>query len=210
MRPEDFDVTSPDFRALPTEVQYEIIGDLRLRSRQTSYKRLQSMLKNARTSLDFSKEQIKNLQQRNALTQQLLVTTDSVGKANIAIPVRIAAERNRQYVLVKNDADAGGGWILGRRDEGTIDKPINIDIDDDNVASGAIADTDDEDSDMDMEEVTMYVLSVSVKCVCSCILVYPQDLRPLNLKLTQTFLNTDAVKHSLPSLADTLSRNLHR
>ncbi|KAG5722252.1 DNA repair protein rad13, partial [Termitomyces sp. T112] len=33
MRPEDFDVTSPAFRELPTEVQYEIVGDLRLKSR---------------------------------------------------------------------------------------------------------------------------------------------------------------------------------
>ena len=56
MRPEDFDVTSPAFRELPTEVQYEIIGDMRLKSRQTSYKRLQKMLRNARTPLDFSKE----------------------------------------------------------------------------------------------------------------------------------------------------------
>ncbi|EIN09779.1 PIN domain-like protein [Punctularia strigosozonata HHB-11173 SS5] len=154
MRPEDLDVTSPAFRELPTEVQYEIIGDLRLKSRQTSYKRLQSMLRNARTSLDFSKEQIKNLKLRNALTQQLLVTTDTIGKANITIPVRIAAERNRQYVLVKNDADKGGGWILGRRDEGTIDKPIQIDADepDDRVSSDVDAE-EDEDSDMDMEPV---------------------------------------------------------
>jgi hypothetical protein len=33
------------------------------------------MLKKSRMPLDFSKEQIKNLQQRNALTQQLLVST---------------------------------------------------------------------------------------------------------------------------------------
>jgi DNA excision repair protein ERCC-5 len=53
MRPEDSDVTSAAFRELPTEVQYEIIGDLHLKSRQTSYRRLQSMLKNALTPLDF-------------------------------------------------------------------------------------------------------------------------------------------------------------
>ena len=71
MRPEDLDVTSPEFRELPTEVQYEIIGDLRLKSRQTSHKRLQAMLRDSRTALDFSKAQIQNLKQRNALTQQL-------------------------------------------------------------------------------------------------------------------------------------------
>ncbi|KAH9846680.1 hypothetical protein C2E23DRAFT_907659 [Lenzites betulinus] len=144
MRPEDFDVTSPAFRELPTEVQYEIIGDLRLKSRQTSYKRLQSMLRNARTPLDFSKEQIRNLKQRNALTQQLLVTTDSIGKANITIPIRIASERNKQYVLVKNEGEAGG-WVLGIRDEGTAAKPIEID-----PTPVAVEDSDEDD---DMEEV---------------------------------------------------------
>ncbi|TFK49959.1 PIN domain-like protein [Heliocybe sulcata] len=145
MRPEDFDIASPAFRELPTEVQYEIIGDLRLKSRQTSYDRLQNMLRNSRTPLDFSRQQIKNLKQRNALTQQLLVTTDSIGHAHIAIPVRIASERNKQYVLVKNQG-AEGGWVLGIRDEGTQDKPIQIDQDE-------MPRDDDSDSDMGMEEV---------------------------------------------------------
>ncbi|KAH9959585.1 hypothetical protein BC827DRAFT_1212397 [Russula dissimulans] len=148
MRPEDFDVTSPAFRELPTEVQYEIVGDLRLKSRQTSYKRLQNMLKKSRTPLDFSMEQIKNLQQRNTLTQQLLITTDSIGQAHVSIPVRIASERNREYVLVKN-MDGEGGWILGIRDDGSRENPIQIDQD---VAppKGEL-----EDSDVDMEEVAI-------------------------------------------------------
>jgi len=149
MRPEDFDVTSPAFRELPTEVQYEIVGDLRLKSRQTSYTRLQQMLRAAPTPLDFSKQQIKQLQQRNALTQQLLITTDSIGKAHISIPVRIASERNKEYVLVKNEG-AEGGWVLGIRDTGTREKPIVIDHD-----SNHGEDEDDEDDDMDMEEVDM-------------------------------------------------------
>ncbi|KAI6042859.1 hypothetical protein EDC04DRAFT_2563357 [Pisolithus marmoratus] len=151
MRPEDFDITSPAFRELPTEVQYEIVGDLRLKSRQTSYKRLQNMLRKAETPLDFSKEQIKGLQQRNALTQQLLVTTDSIGKAHINIPVRIASERDKEYLLVKNES-AEGGWILGLRDEGTRSKPIEIDADAKELSSG------ESDDDMDMEEVTMHVV----------------------------------------------------
>lgn len=147
MRPEDFDVSSPAFRELPTEVQYEIVGDLRLKSRQTSYKRLQNMLRKAETPLDFSREQIKNLKQRNALTQQLLTTTDSIGKAHITIPVRIASERNREYVLVKNEG-ADGGWVLGIRDDGTRSKPIEIDQDKPTLQS-------DSDDDMEMEEVSI-------------------------------------------------------
>ncbi|KAF9223772.1 PIN domain-like protein [Gyrodon lividus] len=147
MRPEDFDVASPAFRELPTEVQYEIVGDLRLKSRQTSYKRLQNMLRKAATPLDFSREQIKNLQQRNSLTQQLLMTTDSIGKAHLTIPVRIASERNREYVLIKNEG-ADGGWILGIRDEGTRAKPIEIDQD-------AQVPVSEDDSDLEMEEVSI-------------------------------------------------------
>lgn len=149
MRPEDFDVTSPAFRELPTEVQYEIVGDLRLKSRQTSHARLQKMLRIAHTPLDFSKQQIQNLRQRNSLTQQLLMTTDSIGSAHISIPVRIASERNKEYVLVKNEGE-NGGWILGIRDDGTRQKPIVIDHEEHKVE-------DKDTSDEEMEEVSMYV-----------------------------------------------------
>ncbi|KAK7050894.1 DNA repair protein rad2 [Paramarasmius palmivorus] len=149
MRPEDFDVTSAAFRELPTEIQYEIVGDLRLKSRQTSYTRLQQMLRSAPTPLDFSKQQIKNLQQRNSLTQQLLTTTDTIGKAHIEIPIRIASERNREYVLMKNE-DASGGWILGIRDDGTEQKPIVIDHD-----------SDDEDDDMEEVKIPDQIQSTS-------------------------------------------------
>ncbi len=145
--PSDFDIASSEFQSLPTEVQYEIVGNLRLKSRQTSYKRLQSMIKNARDALDFSKAQIMGLQHRNSLTQQLLTATGTIAKAHVQIPVRIASERNKQYVLVRNDDDPMGGWVLGTRniDGTTASKPIEIDIDS----------KDDNNSDDDMEEVPM-------------------------------------------------------
>lgn len=148
VHPEDIDVESAEFRALPTEVQYEIIGDLRIRSRQQSHRRLADMLRAAPSALDFSMAQIKHLSQRNALTQQLLTVTDMVGKAHLTIPVRIAAERNREYVLVKRGEDDGGGWALGIR-EGTKAKPIEIDPDERSPS----LDSDENSDDSDVEEV---------------------------------------------------------
>ncbi|KAL7421824.1 DNA repair protein rad2 [Cryptotrichosporon argae] len=150
MRPDDIDIESAEFRALPTEVQYEIIGDLRIRSRQQSHKRLADMLRAAPTALDFSRAQIKHLSQRNALTQQLLTVTDMVGQAHLTIPIRIAAERNREYVLVKRGEEDGGGWALGIR-EGTKEKPIVLD--DDEAKKGSDSDGDDSDHDDDVEPV---------------------------------------------------------
>ncbi|KAF8312505.1 PIN domain-like protein, partial [Clavulina sp. PMI_390] len=161
MVPEDFDLDSEAFRSLPIEAKYEIIGDLRLKSRQTSYHRLENMLASAPTALDFSKAQIVNLKQRNSLTQKLLATVETVGRAKYTIiPTRIASERNRQYVLVKNDGPEGG-WVLGLRDEGTAAKPIDVDINesDEDVAkvmkSGTKPpnDSNDDSDDDDMEEI---------------------------------------------------------
>ncbi|KAH8829812.1 PIN domain-like protein [Flagelloscypha sp. PMI_526] len=148
MKPEDFDISSEAFRELPTDVQYEIVGDLRLKSRQTSYTRLQNMLRTSKTPLDFSKQQIANLKQRNHLTQQLLTTTDVIGRAHISIPVRLASERNREYVLVKNDGP-NGGWVLGIHDNSglSMENPIEVDRVEPSER------LDDEDEDDDMEEV---------------------------------------------------------
>ncbi len=82
------------------------------------------------------------------MTQQLLVTTDSIGKAHLTIPVRIASERNKQYVLIKNEG-ADGGWVLGIRDDGTAAKPIEID-----PTPVPVKEARAEDDDM--EEVPMY------------------------------------------------------
>src|SRR4051794_18872942 len=105
------------FRSLPTEIQYEIITDLKLKSRQTSWDRLQEMVQRAPTSFDFSKLQIKNLMHRNEMTQRLFEVTGIVSKATGTgygvSPIRIAGERDREYVLVKNDdPDSGLGWNL--------------------------------------------------------------------------------------------------
>jgi DNA excision repair protein ERCC-5 len=127
------------------------------------------MLRMAPTPMDFSKQQIVNLKQRNSLTQQLLVTTDSIGSAHLSIPVRIASERNREYVLTKNEG-VDGGWVLAIQDKTGVapEKPILIDVEeekaDEKIQEGGEKlenenededeDEDkDEDEDVDMEEV---------------------------------------------------------
>jgi DNA excision repair protein ERCC-5 len=115
------------FRALPTELQYEIIQDLKLKSRQTSWARLDEMIRKSRTSLDFSKQQIQHLMHRNVMTQRLLDVNSAVGNETKVQPIRIAGERGRQYVLVKNeDVSEGLGWKLPglHNGKGTEEKPL--------------------------------------------------------------------------------------
>ncbi|KAG9089268.1 DNA repair protein rad2, partial [Ceratobasidium sp. 370] len=127
LRPDD-----PEFHDLPADVQYEILGELRLKSRTTSHRRLQKMLRQSKTPMDFSVAQIKNLGQRNRLTQEVLSTLDIVGtgKGGVVVPVKIASEKNREYVLVRNEG-ADRGFTLGMRNEGnTAEQPIVVEDDD--------------------------------------------------------------------------------
>lgn len=144
--PEDLDTTSELFRSLPPELQYELVGDLRAQSRMTSYKRLQSMLATAPTPIDFSRAQIAGLKTRNDLTQKVLTVTDEIGNANIKVPIRVAGERNKEYVLVRNPG-AEGGFVLGVRDSGTTrDKAIDVDYEPEEINI-----TDDEHNHTDSE-----------------------------------------------------------
>lgn len=148
MRPEDFDMDSEFFANLPVEVKYEIIGDLRIKSRQVNMKRVEAM-KNAPTALDFSKAQILNLSHRNDLTQKLLHVTDSLSRTMATVPVRIAGERNKEYVLIKNETGAGAGYILGIKDEGrTQSSPVKID-----ATTTEESDTDKTTTDEEFEPV---------------------------------------------------------
>ena len=170
MKPEDFDIDSKVFNELPVEVRYEIIGDLRLLSRQGNNHRRRrgtrytdqsiELGQDPKTAeererarnlddLDFSKNQIRNLMQRNVLTQKLFEVTDQLGQGkqepgsssapstsnshssrlvNLSTAAaakaaagggggsratRIAGEKNREYILVKQGKELGGGWILG-------------------------------------------------------------------------------------------------
>ncbi|KAA1081166.1 DNA repair protein rad2 [Puccinia graminis f. sp. tritici] len=139
--PEDLDINSPHFQSLSTELKYEIIGDLRIKSRQPNRTRVEAMRKT--NDHEFSQTQILNLKKRNDLTQKLLTVTDMVAKANLTIPIKIAAQRNKEYVLVK----ASEGWILGienddQKDTGSATNPVKVDA-------------ESEDEDVEFEEVKM-------------------------------------------------------
>jgi DNA excision repair protein ERCC-5 len=126
---EEMDIDSEVFHALPTEVQYEVISEMKLRSRQTSWERLEEMMRMAPTAMDFSRLQVQGAIRRNDLTQKLLNVNNYVSKVENALPTRIASERGKEYLLVKNDE---GGWILGaKKYEGTAAKPVNVDDSDD-------------------------------------------------------------------------------
>lgn len=115
-RPGTEEIDSEAFMALPPEIQYEIIQDLKLKSRQTSWARLEEMVRQSRTALDFSKQQIKQLMHRNDMTQRMLQMNDVANRSNgspLAAPTRIAGERSREYILVKNEnLEEGLGWRL--------------------------------------------------------------------------------------------------
>lgn len=153
IQPEDLDMESELFRSLPPDLQYELVGDMRAQSRGTSYRRLQAMLANSPTPIDFSKAQVAGLKTRNTLTQRVLTVTDEIGSANIKVPVRIAGERNREYVLVRNK-NGEGGFVLGVRDAGSSrDKAIAVN---DSATDESVKSTDEEDfsaGEMEMEEV---------------------------------------------------------
>lgn len=156
IQPTDMDLDSDFFRSLPTELQYEMVGDMRAASRGTSYKRLQAMLASSPTPIDFSRAQIAGLKTRNELTQKVLEVTDEIGEAHIKVPIRVAGARNREYVLIKNKGDQAG-FILGVRGVGaTQEKAISIDGD---SASATTAEDDYErrntDEEIDLEDVSV-------------------------------------------------------
>ncbi|CAO3678933.1 unnamed protein product [Rhizopus stolonifer] len=106
-------IDSDTFQHLTPEIQYEIIQDLKLKSRQTSWARLDQMVRNSKTDLDFSKQQIKMLKHRNDMTQRVMQMNTVAGGVVASEPTRVAGERGRQYILYKNEnIDQGLGWKL--------------------------------------------------------------------------------------------------
>ncbi|KAG0359517.1 DNA repair protein rad2 [Podila minutissima] len=143
-------IDSEVFQALPSEVQYEILSDIRLRSRVTSYERVQEMVRKSETAMDFSRLQVEGVIRRNNVTHKLLNVNQAISKieeATVAKPGRIASQRNRQYILVKNE---DGGWALGGKKSTvgtTKEQPVRLDSDDESPKANEEDTVKVEDSD---------------------------------------------------------------
>ncbi|KAE8359453.1 hypothetical protein BDV27DRAFT_136076 [Aspergillus caelatus] len=124
----DFD--SPFFMSLPATDRYNILNAARLRSRLRmgySKEQLDNMFPDR---MAFSKFQIERVKERNDLTQRLMNINGMNGEdAFYKSGQRIAGERGKEYVLVKDNA-VEGGWalgVVGNKDEGREHKPIDVD-----------------------------------------------------------------------------------
>ncbi|KGO41307.1 XPG/RAD2 endonuclease [Penicillium expansum] len=123
----DFD--SMFFLSLPPTDRYNILNAARLRSRLRmgySKEQLDTMFPDR---MAFSRFQIDRVAERNDLTQRLMNINGMNGEeAFYKSGQRIAGERGREYVLVK-DSEHEGGWVLGvvGNREGHEEKPIDLD-----------------------------------------------------------------------------------
>ncbi|KAJ6160628.1 DNA repair protein rad13 [Penicillium chermesinum] len=152
----DFD--SPFFISLPATDRYNILNAARLRSRLRmgySKEQLDTMFPNR---MAFSKFQIDRVKERNDLTQRLMNINGMNGEeAFYNSGKRIAGERGKEYVLVR-DSEHEGGWVLGvvgNKYEGYEDKPIDVDrygLQDELSGSDGLSE-DDEFEDVPIEGV---------------------------------------------------------
>ena len=125
------DFNSPFFMSLPASDRYNILNAARLRSRLRmgySKEQLDTMFPDR---MAFSRFQIDRVRERNELTQRLMNINGMNGEDAMFgnnDGGRVAGEKGKEYVLVKNDG-VEGGWALGvvsNKGEGNRSKPIDI------------------------------------------------------------------------------------
>ncbi|KAK7430236.1 DNA repair protein rad2 [Neonectria magnoliae] len=142
------------FKSLPPPDRYNILNAARLRSRLRlglSKEQLDDMFPDR---MAFSRFQIERVKERNHLTQRLMFEVGMTGiDLTLGINARVAGEKNREYILVKNDG-VEGGWALGvvskEKDIGEAHKPIDVDAI--QIQYQSKEEQDDED-DADFEDV---------------------------------------------------------
>jgi DNA excision repair protein ERCC-5 len=143
------DFESPFFLSLPPSDRYNILNAARLRSRLRmgySKEQLDDMFPDR---MAFSRFQIERVRERNELTQRLMhvngMAEDFLGQGG-----RIAGEKGKEYVLVKNEG-VEGGWALGVVSNRGGHQATAIDLDEE------IKEESDEDprEDEDFEDVAI-------------------------------------------------------
>ncbi|KIE00667.1 DNA repair protein (XPGC)/ Rad, partial [Metarhizium majus ARSEF 297] len=101
------------FKSLPPPDRYNILNAARLRSRLRmglSKDQLDDMFPDR---MAFSRFQIERVKERNHLTQRLMYEVGMVGTdLTLGVNARVAGEKDREYILVKNEG-VEGGWALG-------------------------------------------------------------------------------------------------
>ncbi|KAN0092111.1 PIN domain-like protein [Hyaloscypha variabilis] len=139
------------FMSLPAGDRYNILNAARLRSRLRmglSKEQLEDMFPDR---MAFSRFQIERVRERNELTQRLMNLNGMNGEDGLfgVGGGRIAGERGREYVLVKNDG-VEGGWALGvvntEKGAGERERPIDVDALHQEVKKG---EEDDEEEDFE-------------------------------------------------------------
>ena len=144
------------FLSLPAGDRYNILNAARLRSRLRmglSKEQLEQMFPDR---MAFSRFQIERVRERNELTQRLM-NLNGMNDENAMFGVgsgRIAGERGREYVLVKNDG-VEGGWALGvvstDKGVGERNKPIDVDALHQNIKENEESESEDEFEDVPVE-----------------------------------------------------------
>ncbi|KAL8702183.1 MAG: hypothetical protein Q9201_004538 [Fulgogasparrea decipioides] len=122
------DFNGPFFQSLPASDRYNILNAARLRSRLRmgySKEQLDTMFPDR---MAFSKFQVERVRERNELTQRLMNINGMNGEDMFNGGGRVAGEKGKEYVLVKNEG-VEGGWALGvvsNKSDGERNKPIDI------------------------------------------------------------------------------------
>jgi DNA excision repair protein ERCC-5 len=144
------------FMSLPAVDRYNILNAARLRSRLRMGLSKEQLEKMFPDRMAFSKFQIERVRERNDLTQRLMNLNGMNDDAMWGVTGggRIAGEKDREYVLVKNDG-VEGGWALGVV---STDKSLGVDrnkpIDVDAMYRPVkVEDSEDTEEDDDFEDV---------------------------------------------------------
>ncbi|KAK9464512.1 hypothetical protein V1512DRAFT_268123 [Lipomyces arxii] len=114
----NIDFHSQEFAALPITIQYQLLNTARLRSRLRMGYSKEQLDQIFPDRLQFSKFQIARVKERNMLTQKLF----NLNGIAEDLSMRVAGERDKKYVLKKNDS----GWTLALENNSAAE-PIEID-----------------------------------------------------------------------------------